>query len=105
MQKIRVIVSLQGGTVTDVMVDPAVPDVELDVVFTEYKKYCNNDKEFFVEGGSLDGECIYCEVESSNSDEITFDAVFKAARERIAHFEQENEHDGNGGTCSEQGGD
>lgn len=81
--RLRLVVSLHGGTVQDIFSDN--PEIEItDVVFTEYAKYGNPaEKEFPVNGGPLQNEIIYTHhagVTQAGSD--LFDPVMAAAEAR-----------------------
>jgi hypothetical protein len=82
--KVRLIISMHGGTIDHVATDN--PDVAVtDVVFTERpEEAAMMEDEFIIQGGELDGELIYTHTGSPRvGDQKTFNAVFKAARARI----------------------
>ena len=87
--KIRLIVSMHGGTVQEVMIDSS--DVEItDVVFLEDGKYLEDSDRFEVESGPMAGQFIYTHhgpIDVAGPD--TFDPVMKAAQARIDACEDE----------------
>lgn len=94
-RKVRVVVSMEGGTIDAVYVGKQDSDLELDLVFVEASKYCDEEEEFEVESGPLAGECIFTHMvgtfdpdeEDERASAELFDGVFKAAQKRLDSFE------------------
>lgn len=90
-RKVRVVVSMHGGTIDAVYLERKDQDLELDMVFTEDMKYLGEDREFEVEKGPLQGEGIYTHMEGSYDSKEEdkqasvelFEGVFAAAQARL----------------------
>ncbi len=101
-RKVRVVVSMHGGTIDAVYLEQKDQDIELDMVFTENMKYLEGDQEFEIEKGPLAGEGIYTHMEGSYDpvDEDAaasaelFEGVFAAAQARLDADEEEDGDDG-----------
>ena len=81
---IRVVVEMHGGTIQGVYTD--AEGVELDVVFTEARKYLGDsgEPEFEVGGeGPGAGDCVYTHHGSQQVPKEDLDPAFEAARNRI----------------------
>ena len=80
MGKIRVVVSMHGGTIDSVLTDS---DQEVEVVFTEATKHIEDEDCFEIASGPLKGEAIYCHHDAQEVRSKELEPVFKAAQKRI----------------------
>ena len=74
-KKIRVVVSMYGGTIESVYTDA---DAEMDVVFTEDHKYLDLDHENEIEINN-NGRYIYTYMDANRTTPKELDIVYKAA--------------------------
>lgn len=85
----NVAVELHGGTILGVMTDSPF---KLRVVFTEDRKYRDNDNEFYIDDGFE--SFVHSDVEADQVTTEELQPVLTAADKRIEAFKQEDDQDG-----------